>query len=71
VNAICPSFVDTPLVWRAGPERVAALSAQMGLLSADLVAKGLIELIQDDTKAGAIMRVTSQRGIDYAREIAP
>jgi 15-hydroxyprostaglandin dehydrogenase (NAD) len=71
VNAICPSFVDTPLVWRAGPERVQALAGQMGLLKPELVAQGLIELIEDDTRAGAVMRVTSQRGIDYARDISP
>jgi 15-hydroxyprostaglandin dehydrogenase (NAD) len=71
VNAICPSFVDTPLVWRAGPERVQAMSAQLGLLEPSLIAEGLVQLIKDDDKAGAVMRVTSQRGIDYAREITP
>lgn len=71
VNAICPSFVDTPLVWRAGPERVAMLTGQMELLAPERIAQGLVELIRDDTRAGAIMRVTSQRGIDYAREILP
>lgn len=71
VNAICPSFVDTPLVWRAGPERVQALTAQIGLLQPEMIAEGMIELVKDDSKAGAVMRVTSQRGIDYAREINP
>ena len=71
VNAICPSFVDTPLIWRAGPERVAILTAQLGLLTPETIAQGLVELVRDDTRAGAIMRVTSQRGIDYARDITP
>ena len=71
VNAICPSFVDTPLVRREGPERVAAMAAELGLLSPDLVAQGLVELIHDESRAGAVMRITSQRGIDYAREILP
>jgi len=71
VNAICPSFVDTPLVWRAGPERVAMMSANLGLLQPELIADGMIQLVHDDTRAGAVMRVTSQRGIDYAREINP
>ncbi len=71
INAICPSFVDTPLIWRAGRERVAAMSSQVGLLTPDIIAQGLVELIHDDSKAGAVMRVTSQRGIDYARDITP
>ena len=71
VNAICPSFVDTPLVWRDGPERVQALTAQTGMLQPELIAEGLLQLIKDDDKAGAVMRVTSQRGIDYARDINP
>jgi NAD(P)-dependent dehydrogenase (short-subunit alcohol dehydrogenase family) len=71
VNAICPSFVDTPLLQRAGAEQTAAMASGMELLSPDLVAQGLVELIHDESRAGAIMRVTSQRGIDYAREVAP
>ena len=31
------------------------------------VAAGLIELVEDDTRAGAIMRVTVRGGRDYAR----
>lgn len=72
VNAICPSFVDTPLVRRNGDERVEEVSRAMGgILQPEFVAEGVIELVQDDTKAGAIMRVTVQRGRDYAREIHP
>ncbi|HLZ72235.1 MAG TPA: SDR family NAD(P)-dependent oxidoreductase [Dehalococcoidia bacterium] len=71
VNAICPSFVDTPLVQREGPERLAALSGGLPMLKPELVAQGLIELVTDDSRAGAVMRVTSQKGIDYAREILP
>lgn len=71
VNAICPSFVDTPLIHRDGPERLAALAGDATLLAPELVAQGLIELVSDDSRAGAVMRVTAQKGIDYAREIAP
>ncbi|HZQ34708.1 MAG TPA: SDR family NAD(P)-dependent oxidoreductase [Dehalococcoidia bacterium] len=71
VNAICPSFVDTPLVHRDGPERLAALAGDATLLVPELVAQGLIELVTDDSRAGAVMRVTAQKGIDYARDIAP
>jgi NAD(P)-dependent dehydrogenase (short-subunit alcohol dehydrogenase family) len=73
VNAICPSFVDTPLV-RAnrGQEGIDEVSARMGgILMPEDVAAGVIELVEDDSRAGAIMRVTVQRGRDYAREIRP
>ena len=75
VNAICPSYVDTPLLWRGSEEqrRLAAERAAAigGPLKPELVAEGLLELVRDDSRAGAIMRVTPQRGIDYAREIRP
>ncbi len=73
VNAICPSYVDTPLLWAGTDEqrhetaqRTAALG---GALSPELIAKGVLELVSDDERAGAIMRATQARGLDFAREI--
>lgn len=72
VNAICPSFTDTPLVRRDGDARVGEITKAMGgILDAEFVAEGFVELVEDDSRAGAIMRVTVQRGRDYAREIRP
>lgn len=72
VNAICPSFTDTPLVRRSGDERVEEMSRQVGgILQPEDIAAGVIELIEDDSRAGAIMRVTVRGGRDYAREIRP
>lgn len=72
VNAICPSYVDTPLVRSAGDEAVEEVSRQVGgIMQPEDVALGLIELVEDDTRAGAIMRVTIRGGRDYAREIRP
>ncbi len=72
VNAICPTFTDTPLVRRAGDERVEALKLQVGgILQPEDIAAGVIELIEDDSRAGAIMRVTVRGGRDYARDIRP
>lgn len=71
VNAICPTFTDTPLVRRAGDERVEQMKAQIGgILQPEDIARGVVELIEDDSRAGAIMRCTI-RGHDYAREIRP
>jgi 15-hydroxyprostaglandin dehydrogenase (NAD) len=72
VNAICPTFTDTPLVRRAGDERVEELKQQVGgILQPEDVAAGVIELLEDDSRAGAIMRVTVRGGRDYARDIRP
>jgi NAD(P)-dependent dehydrogenase (short-subunit alcohol dehydrogenase family) len=70
VNAICPSYVDTPLVRRGGEERMQEVSAAVGgILQPEDIAAGVVELIQDDSRAGAIMRVTVRGGRDFAREI--
>lgn len=70
VNAICPSYVDTPLVRSAGDDEVAEVSRQVGgIMQPEDVALGLVELVEDDSRAGAIMRVTIRGGRDYARDI--
>ena len=72
VNAICPSFTDTPLVRRGGDERVAAVALQVGgILQPEDIAAGVLEIVEDDSRAAAIMRVTVRGGRDYAREIRP
>lgn len=75
VNAVCPTFTDTPLVHQGGEEGEARLEELKklvgGILRPGDVAAGVIELVEDDSKAGAIMRVTVNRGLDYAREIRP
>lgn len=75
VNAVCPTFTDTPLVHQGGEEGEARLEDLKkmvgGILRPGDVAAGVIQLVEDDSKAGAIMRVTLNRGIDYAREIRP
>ncbi len=72
VNAICPSYVDTPLVRRSGDERVEAMKLQVGgILQPEDIAAGVVELVEDDSRAGAIMRVTVRGGRDYARDVRP
>ncbi len=75
VCAICPSYIDTPLLWQGTEEqrrRTHETAAAIGgPLSAEMVADGLLQLVRDDSRAGAIMRVTPQRGIDYARDVHP
>lgn len=72
VNAICPSYVDTPLVRRRGDDGVEEIKQRMGgILQPEDVAAAVLELVQEDTRAGAIMRVTVRGGRDYAREVRP
>ncbi|MGB2694623.1 MAG: SDR family oxidoreductase [Dehalococcoidia bacterium] len=68
VNAVCPSFTDTPMIQPAGEEGRTAMSREVGgILRPELIAEGVLELVRDDSRAGAIMRVTINRGLDYAR----
>jgi NAD(P)-dependent dehydrogenase (short-subunit alcohol dehydrogenase family) len=70
VNAICPSYVDTPLVWRVEGANADEIAQPLGgLLKPEDIAAGVIELIEDDSRAGAVMRVTMRGGRDYARDI--
>lgn len=72
VNAICPTFTDTPLVRQSGVERMEEMKQLVGgILQPEDIAAGVIELVEDDSRAGAIMRVTVRGGRDYAREIRP
>ncbi|MCC6381867.1 MAG: SDR family NAD(P)-dependent oxidoreductase [Dehalococcoidia bacterium] len=72
VNAVCPSYTDTPLVRRRGDEDLADIKQRMGgILQPEDVAAGVLELVQDDSRAGAIMRVTVRGGRDYARDVRP
>jgi NAD(P)-dependent dehydrogenase (short-subunit alcohol dehydrogenase family) len=72
VNAICPSFTDTPLVRRSGDERVEEMKQMVGgILQPEDIAAGVIELIEDDSRAGSIMRVTVRGGRDYAWVFRP
>lgn len=72
VNAICPSFVDTPLVRRGGEELMQEMSKMVGgILMPEDIAAGVVELIEDDSRFGSVMRVTVRGGRDFAREVRP
>jgi 15-hydroxyprostaglandin dehydrogenase (NAD) len=67
VNVICPAYVDTAMGRLAveNSKLIAGMVKQQGLLSVDMVTEGMLQLIEDDSKIGAVMRVTPQMGIDY------
>ena len=66
VNTICPEIVDTPMVRRAmsGPEMDQMLRA--GILRASDVADAVLQLIDDDSRAGCALKVTLAGGREYA-----
>jgi 15-hydroxyprostaglandin dehydrogenase (NAD) len=72
VNAICPTFTDTPMVRGGGEPAIKYMKEQVGgILQPQQVAEGVLELIRDDSRAGAVMRVTVRKGIDYTFEPRP
>lgn len=66
VNAICPQYTDTPMVRAGGEEAMEFMRREVGgILTPEQVAEGVLQLIEDDSRAGAVMRVTFRKGIDY------
>ena len=69
VNAVCPTFTDTPMVRVAGEGAMEMMKREVGgILQPEDVAAGVLELVRDDSRAGAIMRVTVRKGLDYTFE---
>ncbi|XP_041379737.1 15-hydroxyprostaglandin dehydrogenase [NAD(+)]-like [Gigantopelta aegis] len=71
VNVLCPSFVDTNLFGDLNSDNclnVPALKAviqKFGVMTTDYVAEGLMELIKDETKNGAILKMRKYEGKEY------
>ncbi|CAD5177250.1 unnamed protein product [Musa acuminata subsp. malaccensis] len=62
VNVLCPEFVQTEMGSKINPKIVDAVG---GFLSMDTVVNGAIELIKDESKAGACLWITRRRGMEY------
>ena len=50
-----------------GVERLQELRKRGEILKPEDIAAGVIELIEDDSRAGSVMRVTIRGGREYAR----
>jgi 15-hydroxyprostaglandin dehydrogenase (NAD) len=66
VNAICPEIVDTPMALGLGEESLEELRTAGGILRPEDIAAGVVELIEDDSRFGAVMQVTILGGREYA-----
>uniref|UniRef100_A0A1X7TVP8 15-hydroxyprostaglandin dehydrogenase [NAD(+)] n=1 Tax=Amphimedon queenslandica TaxID=400682 RepID=A0A1X7TVP8_AMPQE len=70
INCICPYFVDTTM-GRAGlkalPEAEANEVLKNGILKPEFIAKGIMDLITDTSRNGAILRANPWQGLMYQR----
>ncbi len=67
VNAICPELVDTPMAAVLGEDVMAELrDADKVLVPAD-IADCVIQLIEDDTRAGAVLEISKTTGATFVR----
>lgn len=65
VNAICPELVDTPMALALGEAQLEELRRSGGILPPEDIVAGVVELIEDDSRFGAVMQVTSSGGREY------
>ncbi|XP_074587154.1 uncharacterized protein LOC141843041 [Curcuma longa] len=62
VNVLCPEFVQSELAMMINPRIIDAVG---GFLSMEEVVNGALELIKDESKAGACLWITKRRGMEY------
>ena len=66
VNAICPELVDTAMGRAAVTDEVVAdLRASHGVLMPEDVAEWVVRIVQDDSRAGAVLQLTKAEGGSY------
>ena len=66
VNALCPSYTDTPMVAESMQDPMfKRIVKATGLLSVDMVTQGLLRLISDKDKSGEVLTITTKHGIHY------
>uniref|UniRef100_A0A8D0BRZ5 15-hydroxyprostaglandin dehydrogenase [NAD(+)] n=1 Tax=Salvator merianae TaxID=96440 RepID=A0A8D0BRZ5_SALMN len=81
INAICPGFVNTPILQSIEKEENMGLYSShkqdikdmmefYGVLDPSLIAEGLIKILEDDTLNGEIMKITTNQGIHF-QEYSP
>jgi NAD(P)-dependent dehydrogenase (short-subunit alcohol dehydrogenase family) len=61
VNALCPEYVDTPLLGAVPPPLLAILRDNVGLVPMDRVLEGAFALLDDESKAGECLWVPANK----------
>lgn len=73
VNCVCPSITATQMSSRLnehynrGNPELFNYYSKLGLISPELVANGVIELIEDESKHASVMAITKKRGIQMLK----
>ncbi|KAJ6806238.1 prostaglandin reductase-3 [Iris pallida] len=62
VNVLCPEFIETELAAMVDP---ALIDRVGGFVPMKMLVKGMHELINDEDKAGACLRITKRKGLEY------
>ncbi|MBN3300049.1 PGDH dehydrogenase, partial [Amia calva] len=76
INVLCPGFVDTPLLQSVDNEDnmgkfikykddIKKIMDIYGVLPPSVIAEGMLRIITDDTLNGAVMKITSSKGIHF------
>ncbi|XP_061440501.1 15-hydroxyprostaglandin dehydrogenase [NAD(+)] [Rhineura floridana] len=76
INTICPAFVNTSILQsiekeeNMGPyvgykEEIKDMMKFYGVLDPTLIAKGLIQILEDDSLNGTVMKITTNQGIHF------
>ncbi|XP_020659212.2 15-hydroxyprostaglandin dehydrogenase [NAD(+)] isoform X1 [Pogona vitticeps] len=76
VNAICPGFVNTPILqsidkeenmgqYSAYKQNIKDMIKFYGIIDPSLIAEGLIRILEDDTLNGEVMKITNKQGIHF------
>jgi 15-hydroxyprostaglandin dehydrogenase (NAD) len=65
VNTICPELVDTPMALGLGEDVVTELRQKGAILKPEAIAATVVELVEDDSRAGAVVRITVRGGQEY------
>jgi 15-hydroxyprostaglandin dehydrogenase (NAD) len=65
VNTVCPELVDTSIALELGEDVLEELRETGDILMPEEIAAGVIELVEDDSRAGAVMQITIQEGQEY------
>ncbi|XP_060634679.2 15-hydroxyprostaglandin dehydrogenase [NAD(+)] isoform X1 [Anolis sagrei] len=82
INAICPGFVNTPILqsidkeenlgqFSAYKENIKDMMKFYGILDPNVIAEGLIKILEDDKLNGEIMKISTKQGIHFQEYTLP